>query len=153
MRRDDRLTLTLHLLLHMAHQPDVAMTSHQMAACAETNPVVVRRALAGLRESGIVSSVKGHGGGWRLSRPPSEINLDEVQRAVGMRVVALATPDQRPGCLVEQAVKRALDDAVAEAARVLDQRLAAITLADLAADISHVHGVPFQMRGASRHAV
>ena len=149
MRRDDRLTLTLHLLLHMAHQPELAMTSQEMAACAQTNPVVVRRALAGLREAGIVSSVKGHVGGWRLSRLPVEINLDEVQRAVGMRVVPLATPDERPGCLVEQAVKRALDGAVAEAARVLDARLAAISLADLAADIAHVHGAPFQLRGVS----
>ncbi len=149
MRRDDRLTLTLHLLLHMAQQPKHAMTSQEMAVCAQTNPVVVRRALAGLREAGIVSSVKGHGGGWGLSRPPAEISLDEVQRALGVRVVAMTTSDQRPGCLVEQAVKRALDDAIAEAARVLDERLAAITLADLAADIAHVHGVPFRMRGAS----
>lgn len=153
MRRDDRLTLTLHLLLHMAHQPELAMTSQEMASCAQTNPVVVRRALAGLREAGIVSSGKGHGGGWRLSRPPAEINLEEIQRAVGMRIVALATPDERSECLVEQAVKRALDAAVAEAVRVLDRRLAAITLADLAADIAHVHGSQFHLRGVSYDAV
>ena len=36
MRRDDRLTLTLHLLLHMAQQPEHAMTSQEMAACAQS---------------------------------------------------------------------------------------------------------------------
>jgi DNA-binding IscR family transcriptional regulator len=137
----------------MTQQPDHAMTSHEGAGCAQTNPVVVRRALAGLREAGIVSSMKGRGGGWRLARPPAEINLDEVQRALSVRVVALATPEQRPGCLVEQAVKRALDGAIAEAVQVLDRHLAAITLADLAADIAHVHGAPVILRGVIRDAV
>jgi DNA-binding IscR family transcriptional regulator len=39
-----------------------------MAACAMTNPVVIRRTFAGLREAGIVAATKGHGGGWRLAR-------------------------------------------------------------------------------------
>lgn len=67
MKRSDRLSVALHVLLHMADRGSEPMTSAEMAACVETNPVVIRRTFAGLREAGIVSSDKGHGGGWRLA--------------------------------------------------------------------------------------
>jgi Rrf2 family protein len=134
MKSDSRLSVTLHVLLHMAERGK-PMTSAELAAHMDTNPVVVRRTFAGLREVGIVSSQKGHGGGWRLARPPAEVTLDQVQRALGERLVAVATPDESPGCAVEAAVHRALDDAVAEANAALDRRLAAVTLADLARSV------------------
>jgi Rrf2 family protein len=139
MKRDQRLSVALHVLLHMAERPDSSMTSTEMATCAQTNPVVIRRTFAGLRNAGIVSSMKGHGGGWSLACPLTEIHLEEIQRALGERVVALAPADESPGCLVEQAVHRALDEAMAEAQRVLDRRLATLTLADLARDVGHLH--------------
>ena len=145
MKRNSRLSVALHVLLHMAQRPDAAMTSEEMAVCAGTNPVVIRRAFAGLREAGIVSSSKGHGGGWRLARPLSDVTLEQVQRALDERVVAVAAAYESPGCLVEQAVHRALDGAVAEATRVLDRRLAAITLADLATDVHRRTGKPFSI--------
>lgn len=139
MKRNGRLSVALHVLLHMAERPDIALTSEEMAQWASTNPVVIRRSFAGLREAGIVSSQKGHGGGWRLARSPAEVTLDQVQRALGERLVALAVPDESPGCAVEAAVHRALDDAVAEANAVLDRRLAALTLADLARSVGPMH--------------
>lgn len=135
MKRGSRLSVALHVLLHMAERPDVAMTSEEMAIWANTNPVVIRRTFAGLREAGIVSSQKGHGGGWRFARAPADVTLDQVQRAFGERMAAVASADGSPGCAVEAAVQRALDDAVAEANAVLDRRLASITLADLARSV------------------
>ena len=92
MNRDERLSVALHVLLHMAEQPDVAMTSEQMAAWAGAHPVAIRRTFAGLREAGIVSSLKGHGGGWRLSRPSSEVTLGQIQRALGIEMMTVALP-------------------------------------------------------------
>ena len=151
MKRNGRLSVALHVLLHMAQRPDAAMTSEEMAACAGTNPVVIRRAFAGLREAGIVSSRKGHGGGWKLARPPAAVTLEQVQRAFGERLVAVA-PDESPGCQVEQSVHRALDDAAAEAAHLLDRRLAAITLADLLDDVHRRTGAPFSMSQGGRES-
>jgi Rrf2 family protein len=145
VKRNGRLAVALHVLLHLAQHPAAAMTSAEMAACAGTNPVVIRRTLAGLREAGIVSSRKGHGGGWLLTRPPAEVTLEQVQRALGERVAAVEAADGGQSCRVERAVHRALDDAVAEANRVLDQRLAAVTLADLAADVRHPTGASFPL--------
>jgi len=143
MKRNERLSVALHVLLHMAERPDAAMTSEEMAACVGTNSVVIRRTFAGLREAGIVSSVKGHGGGWRIARPLSDVSLEDVQRALGERVVSVGSSEESPGCLVEIAVNGALDDAVAEATQVLDRRLATITLASLAKDVRRLHGEAF----------
>jgi Rrf2 family protein len=148
--RHGRYSLALHALLHLAEHPDAAMTSEELAACAGTNPVVVRRTFAGLREAGIVSSRKGRGGGWRLGRPASEVTLEQVQRALDERAAPVGADSVHPGCLVESAVRRALDGALAEAARVLDAHLARVTLADLAADVRRTTGKPFAMSPGGR---
>lgn len=145
MKRNERLSVALHVLLHLAEHPGAPMTSERMAECAGTNPVVIRRTFAGLREAGIVVSAKGHGGGWRLARAPTDISLADVQRALGERVASAGPPAESPGCLVERAVLGALDDAVADANRVLDARLAAISLADLAARVQRLAGTAFSL--------
>jgi len=64
MRQDNRLSCVLHVLLHMA-EAGGPMTSEVLARVLNTNPVVVRRLMGGLREHGYVHSEKGHGGGGR----------------------------------------------------------------------------------------
>ena len=152
MIRNERLSVALHVLLHMAERRDQPMTSEQMAACVGTNAVVIRRTFAGLREAGIVTSVKGHGGGWRLARPPEAVSIAEIQRALGERVLSLAD-EETPRCLLLQSVIRALDDAVQEAERVLERRLGTFTLADLADDAVRLHGAIPIKPGGSPHAV
>lgn len=122
----------------------MVMTSAEMAECSSAHPVMVRQTFAGLREAGIVAARKGRGGGWRLARPAAEITLEQVQRALGERVASVSAPEP-DGCLVQQVVFTALDDAAAEATRVLDARLARVTLADLSADVQRLHGGPFRM--------
>jgi DNA-binding IscR family transcriptional regulator len=117
------------------------MTSEQLArAMSNTNPVVVRRTLAGLRDAGFVRSEKGHGGGWEIARPLSQVSLLDVHTALGdPPLVSLGHRSDNPSCLVEQAVHRALDGSLHEAEALLRQRLAAISLADLAADFQARH--------------
>jgi Rrf2 family protein len=140
MIRNERLSAALHVLLHMAERPERPMTSEEMAACVRTNPVVIRRTFAGLREAGIVTSVKGHGGGWRLARPASEVSIAEIQRALGERIVSLTSTMEPPHCLLLQEVVRSLNEAMREAEQVLERRLSTLTLADLAAAVPNSGG-------------
>ena len=81
MKRDGRLSNILHALLHMAEHEarhGAPMTSDLLATCLSTNPVVVRRTMAGLREQGLVASEMGHGGGWRLARPLDQVTLGQA---------------------------------------------------------------------------
>lgn len=135
MKRDGRLSLALHALLHFADAGG-ALTSEAIAAGLGTNPVVIRRTMAGLRDAGIVASEKGHGGGWTLVRPLPAITLGDVYDALGIAsAFAIGNRTESPGCLVEQAVNRATGAALAEAEAVLVRRLHAVTLAELAADV------------------
>jgi Rrf2 family protein len=134
MRSDNRLSRMLHVLIHMDQQQG-ALTSETIARMLGTNPVVVRRTMAGLREQGYVGSERGHGGGWRLTRSLEEISLLDVYRALGgPPIFALGLADDHPECLVEQAVNAALDDSLRTARQLLFDRLDRITLADVSRD-------------------
>jgi len=131
MRRDSRLSDVLHVLLHMAEQ-EGAMTSESLAKSLRTNPVVIRRTMAGLREQGYVQSEKGHGGGWRLACDLAKVTLRDVYTAIGSpTLLAMSHRTESPGCLVEQSVNAALDGAFHDAEALLLARLGEVTLADL----------------------
>lgn len=111
------------------------ITSEELAACLSTNPVVVRRTMAGLREAGLVRSERGHGGGWSLVRDLATISLADVHAALGEPAVfAIGNRTEAPGCVVEQAVNAAMDGALRDAEALLMQRLERISLADLSND-------------------
>nr|WP_314074922.1 Rrf2 family transcriptional regulator [uncultured Roseococcus sp.] len=134
MKRDSRLSGVLHVLLHMA-EVDGPVTSETMAQAMSTNPAVIRRIMAGLREAGFVRSEKGHGGGWTIARDLAAITLRDVYVALGTpELFAMGNRTEAPGCLVEQAVNAALDGAFREAEALLLDRFGAVTLAELSAD-------------------
>ncbi len=140
MKRDSRLSNMLHGLLHMAEhetRTGSAMTSDQLSVCLSTNPVVVRRTMAGLREQGLVASEKGRGGGWRLAKSLDQVTLGQVNTALGEPgLIPEAPPVEAESCLIEAAVNDALGETYAAARALLVARLNEITLADLAADFS-----------------
>ena len=106
-----------------------------MAKAMQTNPVVIRRIMAGLRDAGFVRSEKGHGGGWTIARDLASITLADVYAALGApEIFALGNRTEAPGCLVEQAVNAALDTAFRAAEALLLERFGAVTLAALSAD-------------------
>jgi DNA-binding IscR family transcriptional regulator len=137
MKADSRLSVTLHVLLHMAER-DKPMTSAELAAHMGTNPVVVRRTMAGLRERSYVRSEKGHGGGWEIACDLAQVTLKDIYDALGApTLLAVGINLEHPACLVEQAVNRSLTSAFRDAEALLISRLADVTLAELAADFRH----------------
>ncbi|MDQ8756157.1 Rrf2 family transcriptional regulator [Sphingosinicella sp. LHD-64] len=134
MKRDSRLSGVLHVLLHMAEHKG-PMTSEVLAQAMCTNPVVIRRIMAGLRDRGYVRSEKGHGGGWTIARDLSTVTLRDVYEALGRPpLLAMGNRTEAPGCLVEQAVNAALGETFEAAETLLLSRLGEITLAELGAD-------------------
>ena len=133
MIRDSRLSVVLHVLLHIAEH-DAPVTSEALARMIDTNPVVIRRALAGLREQGYVRSEKGHHGGWSLNRPLAEISLRDVYDAIGApNLFAIGPRRDATDCLVEQAVNAALERSLDAAESLLLAAFSDVTLASLSA--------------------
>ncbi len=151
MKRDSKLSGILHVLLHMAEH-DGPTTSEALAKAMCTNPVVIRRIMAGLRRAGYVASEKGHGGGWVICRPLEDITLRDIYAALGSpALLAMGNRSENPNCLVEQAVNAALGDTFEEAETLILGRFGEVTLASLSADFHarfkehrHHHGGPAQ---------
>jgi DNA-binding IscR family transcriptional regulator len=112
-----------------------AVTSERLAAVMDTNPVVVRRLMGGLRDLGLVASEKGHGGGWTLACDLDQVTLRDVYVALGSPgILAMGHRSDAPTCLVEQAVNEALGTAFEDAERLLLERFSRVTLGRLSAD-------------------
>jgi len=134
MKRNSQLSGVLHVLLHMAEH-EKPVTSENLARAMQTNPVVIRRIMAGLRDEGYVRSEKGHGGGWSLACDLDKVSLRDIYTALGSpSLLAMGNRTEAPGCLVEQAVNAQLDKTFEEAEALLLARLGEVTLAALAKD-------------------
>jgi len=123
MRRDSRLSVALHALLHLEERGE-PVTSEALGERMKTNPVVLRRTLGGLREAGIVSAAKGHGGGWVVARDLRTVSVGDVYEALGCANLFVIGPhDEEARCPLEQAVDRAVSTALEEAEAILLKRL------------------------------
>jgi len=147
MKTDSRLSSVLHALLHMIGHGE-PMTSEALAQCMDTNPVVVRRTMGLLRKAGIVTSARGHSGGWRIRADLGSITLRDLHHVLGEPAIfAIGNRNPEPECLVEQAVNAALDGAFRETEALLLERFAEVTLADLVADLGRRHAAWRKKRG------
>ncbi len=131
MNRDSRLSVALHVLLHMREMGEAA-TSEALGAAMDMSPVVLRRTLGGLRDAGIVSAEKGHGGGWSLARDLGDVSLGEVYEALGPSTLfGIGVRDPHPTCPVEKAVNVAVGGALDRAEAVFHASLAGVRVAEL----------------------
>jgi len=131
VNRDSRLSVALHVLLHMSEMRS-AVTSEALGSMMSTNPVVIRRTLGGLRDSGIVAAEKGHGGGWTLARDLRSVTLADVYDALGtMTPFGIGVRDPQTTCPIEKGVNRALVGALREAEVLLMTRLRSVAVTDI----------------------
>ncbi len=78
-----------------------------------------------LKHSGLVRSMRGAAGGYRLGYPPHDISLGDILEAVSGK------QDKYSSAAAQSRFSQVLDEVCHEMAEVHQQRLAAITLADL----------------------
>ncbi|WP_415402154.1 RrF2 family transcriptional regulator [Tateyamaria sp. SN3-11] len=132
MRTDNRLPRVLHILLHL-DEIDEPVTSERMGEMFGMDASLVRRTMGGLREHGLVTSMKGHGGGWHLQRSTAEISLLDVYTALGSpNVFAIGAPEPSSPCLLEHAATDATKAAMAAARHLFEEELRGVSVADLA---------------------
>ena len=117
----------------MVSEPNRARTSAEIAAHSGTNPAVVRRVLGPLRTAGLVTSEKGHQGGWRLARPAAKITLADVYLALGDRLLEPDPPaaSEQSACMVEEALHNRVASVLTDVERVLVERLGATSIIDV----------------------
>ena len=87
MAANSRFAMGVHALALLASDPERTVTSEEIAAGIDPNPVVVRRILSALQEAGLVSSQKGPTGGSRLAQSAKKISLAEIYQAIEKKPV------------------------------------------------------------------
>ena len=82
---DLRFPTALQLMLSLtlaAREGVLSMSSSELAEGLAANPSLVRKLIGPLVQAGLLASSKGKLGGVALARPPDEITLADVYRAV-----------------------------------------------------------------------
>lgn len=144
MRKDSRLSRVLHVLVHL-NASDKPVTSDVLAEMLLTNPVVVRRTMALLREQGYVLSTKGHNGGWTLAKSLNEITLLDIHKALGdSSIFTIGLTDEHTSCQIELAVNAALKVVMDEAENLMLARFGEIRLSVLGEGFKQVVNIPIK---------
>ncbi|WP_239619246.1 Rrf2 family transcriptional regulator [Cohnella mopanensis] len=126
-----RFSMAVHILSLISVNPNV--TGDFIAGSVNTNPVVIRRIMGMLKKVGLVDVRPGVGGA-SLLKPPEEITLLDVYRAVNVieqNQLFRVHEDPNVKCLVGRNIESVLQSELKEAQAAMEQRLAQTTLSQL----------------------
>jgi len=129
---NSRHAISVHILVLLEVFGSERATSEWIARSVNTNPVVIRRVISRLRSKGLVESLPGQHGGYRLARPAAEISLLDVYRAVregGLMPTHSHAPNAM--CPVGARIEEQLQSVYVQAEQALEQVLAQQNIAGL----------------------
>jgi Rrf2 family transcriptional repressor of oqxAB len=129
-----QFALALHTLILIARSPGCA-TSQALAGSVNTHSSGVRRMLATLGQAGIVDSMEGRDGGYRLAQPPDRITLKDIYCAVANEPLIPNNRPAAPHCPISAALGSTLNAIVADAEARFQEALARRTLAEVAESV------------------
>jgi len=139
MHLDTKFARLLHVLIHI-HLKGGFTTSETIAQMLDTNPALVRRTMAPLRNAGYIASESGPGGGWRLSCELSDVTAKDIYLALAYKgLFILGIPNDHPNCPVEVSVNHLLNDAMQNAENEFLKTLEKIKLSTIAENIKASH--------------
>ncbi|WIN00364.1 Rrf2 family transcriptional regulator [Actinoplanes oblitus] len=135
MPSNSRVTIAAHALawLELARRRGRPwLTSDEVAASVNTNPVILRRSLGDLRRAGLVRARRGTGAGFALARPADEITMYDVWAAVDPEpLLALHNSEPNPECPVGRGIQPVLTDVYDDASAAFGAALRRRTIAGM----------------------
>ncbi len=130
MKFSTRVRYAMRAMLELALQADApSVSSREVAARQKVSEKYVGQLLAQLRTAGLVHSVRGQGGGFRLARPSKEIRLLDVVLAFEGTLAPVPCVDEPDRCT--RAPDCVTRDLWCELKESLETPLQKSTLADL----------------------
>jgi len=120
----------LHIVGFLAAQDGQPLTSVTLAKSFGTSPVVLRRVLARLNQSGLVETKRGVGGGSVLAREPDKINLREVYESVCVISELFGRHPEGSG-VVANILGKYINDCYTDAEQVMLTHLESISVAEM----------------------
>ncbi|WP_127507616.1 RrF2 family transcriptional regulator [Actinoplanes solisilvae] len=117
----------------------------RLAEMHDVSGSYLAKQLQALSRAGLIRSVQGHAGGYELARPPAEITaLDVVEAIDGAQPAFVCTEIRQRGPLATPPEACSRPCPISRAMSAADQAwraaLAAVTIADLAVDVTGDYG-------------
>ncbi|MDN7177200.1 Rrf2 family transcriptional regulator [Caballeronia sp. SEWSISQ10-4 2] len=139
MPTSTRFAVAIHTLAALAVSDHKPMRSEDLAYSANTNAVVIRGLLSRLIEAGLTTSQLGAGGGAMLAKPAAQIRLLDVYEAVeDTELFTLHRTPPCATCVVGGNIQAAMGPALNRARTALENELAGVTIADIAAEVARL---------------
>lgn len=77
------LNIGLHALVILAREPEICLSTHQIALAMGTSEPHLSKVLQRLNKGGFIKSVRGPGGGYRLNCDPQKTKLSPIFELLG----------------------------------------------------------------------
>ena len=145
-----RFAVATYALTFMSLAQERMVTSDELAASINTHPALVRRMLSLLRESGLVETQLGPGGGARLARSPDQISLLQVYDAIRAAddLFSISRISPNPDCPMSAGIQSTLECVLSAPEQALRMALDRVSIRNLL--IEAAARVP---QAAAAHAV
>lgn len=75
---DTRFSVSVQIMMTLAHHQDELMNSDFLAKALKTNPTFIRKLVSKLVAAQLIESFRGKGGGIKMAKEPSEISLRDI---------------------------------------------------------------------------
>ena len=138
MRVSAKTDYALRAALELAAAPDARPVKGERIATAQAIPLrFLENILMQLRHAGLVESRRGADGGYRLARPPDQVTLADVIRAIDGPLAGVS--GARPETLEFAGVAAPMRDVWIAVRASLRGVLEHVTLADVAAGTMPAH--------------
>lgn len=126
-----RFATAIHIMTMLAASPQDWLTSEWIAGSININPVVVRKELSILKQSGLIVSRQGKEGGSQLSRNADSILISEIYQAVkNTEVLGKKNQNPNPVCNVGRDINNHLNTLFANTDNLVISFLGNTTLKD-----------------------
>lgn len=136
MATNTQFSIAVHLMIALGYGSGRQATSGELASSINTSPSFVRRILAKLSKSGLVSTTTGKSGFCLLAKKPEDISLLEIYKAVDApQTFAIHDYPVQSHCRVSSNIEAVMRKVLQRAQNSFEGSLGETSLAELIADI------------------
>ena len=125
-----RFATSIHILTLLALERNKYLSSEYIAGSININPVLVRKEISNLRQSGLIESKEGKGGGCILARPAKDILLSDIFRTVAPSPVLGRSHETNKNCPIGKQINQHIELLNKEAEEAMARKLGKLSLAD-----------------------
>lgn len=121
-----------HILTVLAYRNGGYATSRELAESVQANPTFVRKTVARLAKAGLLIATRGVTGTCTLAKPPEQISLLEIYKAIeAAPVFSLHSYPANGSCAVSVNIKDSMQDVLKKTAAGVEEQLASMNLRGL----------------------